>query len=63
MSFFFSLQCGRQIAQLKDEYEESKKNLEEEASRLRQVSILYVLHFLELVSRAPCPYLYDLLNC
>lgn len=45
MSFFFSLQCGRQIAQLKDEYEESKKNLEEEASRLRQVSILYVLHF------------------
>ncbi|KAM3625628.1 uncharacterized protein V6R79_015039 [Siganus canaliculatus] len=31
-----SLQCGRQIAQLKDEYEESKKVLEEEASKLRQ---------------------------
>lgn len=35
---FTSLQCGRQIAQLKDEYEESKKTLEEEASKLRQVS-------------------------
>lgn len=34
-----SLQCGRQIAQLKDEYEETKKTLEEEASKLRQVSI------------------------
>ncbi|XP_058484637.1 protein GOLM2 isoform X1 [Solea solea] len=31
-----SLQCGRQIAQLKEEYEESKKTLEEEASRLKQ---------------------------
>ncbi|XP_070759868.1 protein GOLM2 isoform X3 [Enoplosus armatus] len=31
-----SLQCGRQIAQLKDEYEETKKTLEEEASKLRQ---------------------------
>ncbi|XP_039990346.1 protein GOLM2 isoform X4 [Xiphias gladius] len=31
-----SLQCGRQIAQLKDEYEESKKTLEKEASKLRQ---------------------------
>ncbi|XP_029311243.1 LOW QUALITY PROTEIN: protein CASC4 [Cottoperca gobio] len=31
-----SLQCGRQIAQLKDEYEETKKSLEEEASKLRQ---------------------------
>ncbi|KAF3686502.1 Protein CASC4 Cancer susceptibility candidate gene 4 protein -like protein [Channa argus] len=31
-----SLQCGRQIAQLKDEYEESKKTLLEEASKLRQ---------------------------
>ncbi|XP_022050462.1 protein GOLM2 isoform X2 [Acanthochromis polyacanthus] len=31
-----SLQCGRQIAQLKDEYEEAKKTLEEEASQLRQ---------------------------
>lgn len=36
---FTSLQCGRQIAQLKDEYEESKKTLEEEASKLRQVSV------------------------
>lgn len=34
-----SLQCGRQIAQLKDEYEETKKTLEEEASKLRQVSV------------------------
>lgn len=33
-----SLQCGRQIAQLKEEYEETKKNLEVEASKLRQVS-------------------------
>ncbi|XP_056134468.1 protein GOLM2 isoform X2 [Lampris incognitus] len=31
-----SLQCGRQIAQLKDEYEETKKTLEEEASKLRK---------------------------
>ncbi|XP_040894320.1 protein GOLM2 isoform X5 [Toxotes jaculatrix] len=31
-----SLQCGRQIAQLKDEYEESKKTLEDEALKLRQ---------------------------
>ncbi|AWP01498.1 putative protein CASC4 isoform 2 [Scophthalmus maximus] len=31
-----SLQCGRQIAQLKDEYEESKKTLEQEALKLRQ---------------------------
>ncbi|XP_028812413.1 protein CASC4 isoform X2 [Denticeps clupeoides] len=31
-----SLQCGRQIAQLKDEYEESKKALEKEAAQLRQ---------------------------
>ncbi|XP_073321261.1 protein GOLM2 isoform X4 [Pagrus major] len=31
-----SLQCGRQIAQLKDEYEETKKTLEEEATKLRQ---------------------------
>ncbi|XP_041650409.1 protein GOLM2 isoform X2 [Cheilinus undulatus] len=31
-----SLQCGRQIAQLKDEYEETKKALEIEASKLRQ---------------------------
>ncbi|XP_072236801.1 protein GOLM2 isoform X2 [Leuresthes tenuis] len=31
-----SLQCGRQIAQLKEEYEETKKNLVEEASKLRQ---------------------------
>ncbi|XP_028999499.1 protein GOLM2 isoform X2 [Betta splendens] len=30
-----SLQCGRQIAQLKEEYEESKKTLVEEASKLR----------------------------
>lgn len=34
---FISLQCGRQIAQLKEEYEESKKTLEAEASKLRQV--------------------------
>uniref|UniRef100_A0A3P9AY81 Protein GOLM2 n=1 Tax=Maylandia zebra TaxID=106582 RepID=A0A3P9AY81_9CICH len=32
-----SLQCGRQIAQLKDEYEEAKKTLEEETLKLRQV--------------------------
>ncbi|KAM4631237.1 protein GOLM2 isoform 2-T2 [Polymixia lowei] len=31
-----SLQCGRQIAQLKDECEEIKKTLEDEASKLRQ---------------------------
>ncbi|XP_059211839.1 protein GOLM2 isoform X1 [Centropristis striata] len=31
-----SLQCGRQIAQLKDEYEETKKTLEEETLKLRQ---------------------------
>ncbi|KAK3528281.1 hypothetical protein QTP86_030035, partial [Hemibagrus guttatus] len=31
-----SLQCGRQIAQLKDEYEESKKVLEETASKLKK---------------------------
>ncbi|KAM6950692.1 protein GOLM2 isoform 1-T1 [Lycodopsis pacificus] len=31
-----SLQCGRQIAQLKEEYEDTKKTLEEEASKLRQ---------------------------
>lgn len=30
-----SLQCGRQIAQLKNEYEETKKTLEKEASKLR----------------------------
>ncbi|XP_061526487.1 protein GOLM2 isoform X1 [Phycodurus eques] len=30
-----SLQCGRQIAQLKIEYEESKKNLEDKAVKLR----------------------------
>lgn len=34
-----SLQCGRQIAQLKEEYEESKKGLEAETSKLRQVSV------------------------
>ena len=32
-----SLQCGRQIAQLKDEYEESKKTLEGQAAELRKV--------------------------
>ncbi|KAJ8249181.1 hypothetical protein GJAV_G00232040 [Gymnothorax javanicus] len=31
-----SLQCGRQIAQLKEEYEDSRKTLEEEAAKLRQ---------------------------
>ncbi|XP_029950477.1 protein CASC4 isoform X2 [Salarias fasciatus] len=31
-----SLQCGRQIAQLKDEYEETKRSLEAEAAKLRQ---------------------------
>lgn len=36
---FLSLQCGRQIAQLKEEYEETKKTWEEEASKLRQVSV------------------------
>jgi len=40
---FISLQCGRQIAQLKEEYEETKKTLEEEASKLRQVSIDEIL--------------------
>lgn len=35
-----SLQCGRQIAQLKDEYEEAKKTLEEETLKLRQVSLI-----------------------
>uniref|UniRef100_A0A8C1L391 Protein GOLM2 n=1 Tax=Cyprinus carpio TaxID=7962 RepID=A0A8C1L391_CYPCA len=30
-----SLQCGRQIAELKAEYEESKKRVEEEAAKLR----------------------------
>nr|XP_046244967.1 protein GOLM2 isoform X4 [Scatophagus argus] len=34
-----SLQCGRQIAQLKDEYEDTKKTLEEEASKLRQAAM------------------------
>lgn len=38
-----SLQCGRQIAQLKEEYEETKKTLEAEASKLRQVSIDKIL--------------------
>ncbi|KAM9860396.1 protein GOLM2 isoform 1-T1 [Aulostomus maculatus] len=31
-----SLQCGRQIAQLKTEYEETKKTMEEETAKLRQ---------------------------
>ncbi|XP_018595151.1 protein CASC4 [Scleropages formosus] len=31
-----SLQCGRQIAQLKDEYEEQMRKLEEEATKLQQ---------------------------
>ncbi|XP_064170022.1 protein GOLM2-like isoform X1 [Anguilla rostrata] len=31
-----SLQCGRQIAELKEEYEDSKKTLEDQAARLRQ---------------------------
>ncbi|XP_037103008.1 protein GOLM2 isoform X1 [Syngnathus acus] len=34
-----SLQCGRQIGQLKSEYEESKKTLEEEAVKLRRNAI------------------------
>ncbi|XP_060893000.1 protein GOLM2 [Labrus mixtus] len=34
-----SLQCGRQIAQLKDEYEETKKAMEMEATKLRQGAI------------------------
>ncbi|XP_053279192.1 protein GOLM2 isoform X2 [Pleuronectes platessa] len=34
------LQCGRQIAQLKNEYEESKKTLEQEALKLRQSVII-----------------------
>ncbi|KPP74094.1 hypothetical protein Z043_106777 [Scleropages formosus] len=33
-----SLQCGRQIAQLKDEYEEQMRKLEEEATKLQQNS-------------------------
>ncbi|KAL4613380.1 protein CASC4 [Arapaima gigas] len=33
---FESLQCGRQIAQLKDDYDERTKILEEEAAKLRQ---------------------------
>uniref|UniRef100_A0A3Q2XPC5 Protein GOLM2 n=1 Tax=Hippocampus comes TaxID=109280 RepID=A0A3Q2XPC5_HIPCM len=37
-----SLQCGRQIAQLKIEYEESKKTLEEEVVKLRRVSNLLI---------------------
>ncbi|KAJ8407735.1 hypothetical protein AAFF_G00267790 [Aldrovandia affinis] len=31
-----SLQCGRQIAELKEEYDDSKKTLEEETAKLRQ---------------------------
>lgn len=31
------MQCGRQIAELKAEYEESKKRVGEEAAKLRQV--------------------------
>lgn len=38
-----SLQCGRQIAQLKEEYEEAKKILEAETTKLRQVGIDEVL--------------------
>ncbi|XP_061887044.1 protein GOLM2 isoform X2 [Entelurus aequoreus] len=34
-----SLQCGRQIAQLKTEYDESKKTLEEEVVKLRRNAI------------------------
>ncbi|XP_017314781.1 protein GOLM2 isoform X2 [Ictalurus punctatus] len=34
-----SLQCGRQIAQLKDEYEESKKLLEEKATKLKKETV------------------------
>ncbi|XP_067105706.1 protein GOLM2 isoform X1 [Osmerus mordax] len=34
-----SLQCGRQMAQKKNEYEEMKKSLEEEASKLRQSAL------------------------
>ncbi|CAF99685.1 unnamed protein product [Tetraodon nigroviridis] len=34
-----SLQCGRQMAQLKKEYEETKKTLEDEATKLRQVGV------------------------
>uniref|UniRef100_A0A3P9AAH5 Protein GOLM2 n=1 Tax=Esox lucius TaxID=8010 RepID=A0A3P9AAH5_ESOLU len=34
-----SLQCGRQVAQLKEEYEDTKKTLEEEALKLRQVRL------------------------
>lgn len=36
---FASLQCGRQIAQLKEEYEEAKKTLEAEAAKLRRVGV------------------------
>lgn len=38
-----SLQCGRQIAQLKEEYEEAKKTLEAEAAKLRQVGMDEIL--------------------
>lgn len=38
-----SLQCGRQIAQLKEECEETKKTLEAEASKIKQVSIDKIL--------------------
>lgn len=38
-----SLQCGRQIAQLKEEYEETKKILEAEATKLRQVGTNEIL--------------------
>lgn len=48
-----SLQCGRQIAQLKEDYEESKKTLVEEASKLRQVSVDAVC---ALWNAAPCFY-------
>ena len=34
-----SLQCGRQIAELKEEYEDNKKTLEQEAAKLRQVGL------------------------
>lgn len=38
-----SLQCGRQIAQLKEEYEEAKKILEAEVTKLRQVGVGEIL--------------------
>lgn len=38
-----SLQCGRQIAQLKEEYEETKRILEAEAAKLRQVGLDEIL--------------------